>query len=64
VDFDSKSVHDYLIDCWLHWLQLQGVGSVEGVSASHGNKSDLVTQCENLRDVVRKAEVQQIIIAF
>jgi len=39
---------------------LQGSGSVEGVSSSSENKSDLVTQCENLRDVVRKAEVNQI----
>jgi len=48
------------IDCCLYLLQLQGAGSLEGVSSSSGNKSDLVTQCENLRDVVRKAEVKQV----
>lgn len=41
------------------WLQLKATSSVEGVTSSSGNASDLLAQCEKLRDVVRKAEVQQ-----
>jgi len=47
-------------DKWLNWLQQHTVDSTEVEDAS---LSELVTQCENLRDDVRKAEVQWMLIS-